>query len=103
MVDEGYSNEKVQQISGASLSAVSRWKRQYKDELAGVTPKATGLTAEQREIQGLKKQLARAKQDNEILKKGCGFLHQGKSRVELIRQMKKANPNLQNQTTMRCV
>lgn len=73
MVDEGYSNEQVQQISGASMSAVSRWKRQYRDELAGITPKATGLTAEQREIQGLKKQLARAKQDNEILKKAAAF------------------------------
>ena len=73
MVDEGYSNEQVQQISGASMSAVSRWKRQYKDELGGVTPKATGLTEEQREIQSLKKQLARAKQDNEILKKAAAF------------------------------
>ena len=32
MVDEGYSNKKVMEISGASESAVSRWKRQYMNE-----------------------------------------------------------------------
>ena len=35
MVDEGYSNKKVMEISGASESAVSRWKRQYINEMKG--------------------------------------------------------------------
>jgi transposase len=29
MVNEGYSNKQVMEISGAGETAVSRWKRQY--------------------------------------------------------------------------
>ncbi len=49
MIDEGYSNKKVMEISGASESFVSRWKRQYVAELKGHTPegkkKKTGQVA----------------------------------------------------------
>ena len=33
MVNEGYSNKQVMEISGAGETAVSRWKRQYLAEL----------------------------------------------------------------------
>ena len=70
MVDEGYTNQKVVSISGASSSAVTRWKRQYLDELKGCTPEGKeALTS----IQELEKQLWRAKRDNEILKKATAF------------------------------
>lgn len=39
MVEEGYSNQQIQEISGACSSAVVRWKRQYKAEKQGITPK----------------------------------------------------------------
>jgi transposase len=74
MVDEGYNNQKVVEISGACSSAVTRWKRQYLKELNGDTPKGKkALTLEQQRIQELEKQLWRANRDNEILKKATAF------------------------------
>ena len=72
MVEEGYTYKQVMDISGAGQTAVSRWKKQYIDEIHGKTPQGTqAMTAEQQEIQRLKKELWRAKRDNEILKKAA--------------------------------
>lgn len=38
MVENNYSNQQIQDISGASLSAIVRWKRQYLSERNGNTP-----------------------------------------------------------------
>jgi transposase len=77
MVEEGYSNKQIIEISGACSSAVTRWKRQYLAELNGITPTASALTKEQQEIQQLKKELWRAKRDNDILKKAAAlFINQ---------------------------
>ena len=74
MVEEGYTNQQVVEISGACSSAVTRWKRKYLKELNGDTPKEKkALTPEQQRIQELEKQLWRAKRDNEILKKATAF------------------------------
>jgi len=74
MVNEGYSNKKIMEISGASPTAVTRWKTQYLEELNGITPQGKkALTSEQQEIQDLRKQLWRAKRDNEILKKAAAI------------------------------
>jgi len=74
MVKEGYSTKQVQEISGAGATAVSRWKAQYLEELKGVTPQGKkALTPEQQEIQDLRKQLWRAKRDNDILKKATAI------------------------------
>lgn len=74
MVEEGYSNKQIQSISGASASAVTRWKSQYKTEKSGTTPQTQkALTPEQQRIQELEKQLWRAKMDNDILKKAAAF------------------------------
>jgi transposase len=74
MINEGYSNQQIMDISGAGPTAVSRWKKQYLEELAGKTPEGKkALTAEHKEIQSLKKQLWRAKRDNEILKKAAAI------------------------------
>jgi len=74
MVDEDYSNKQVMEISGAGASAVTRWKKQYLEELNGKTPEGKqALTPEQQKIQSLEKQLWRAKRDNEILKKATAF------------------------------
>jgi transposase len=49
-------------------------EKQYLDELNGNTPEnKQALTPEQQQIQGLEKQLWRAKRDNEILKKATAF------------------------------
>lgn len=77
MVNEDYSNKEIQKISGACSSAVARWKKQYQEELEGVTPVGkSALTAEQQRIQELEKKLWRAKRDNEILKKAAAFFIQ---------------------------
>ncbi len=74
MVNEGYTNKQIMEISGAGDSAVRRWKKQYLDELNGNTPQdKQALTPEQQKIQSLEKQLWRAKRDNEILKKATAF------------------------------
>jgi len=74
MVNEGYTNKQVMEISGAGDSAVVRWKKQYLAELKGQTPEGKkALTPEQQKIQELEKQLWRAKRDNEILKKATAF------------------------------
>ena len=74
MVEEGYSNKEIQEISGACSSAVTRWKKQYRNELSGITPDGKkALTLEHQRIQALEKQLWRARRDNEILKKAAAF------------------------------
>lgn len=74
MVNENYTIKQIMDISGAGQTAVNRWKNQYLAELSGKTPMSkNALTAEHQEIQQLKKQLWRAKRDNEILKKAAAI------------------------------
>ncbi len=63
MVDEGYSNQEVEEISGASSSAVSRWKARYLGELSGITSQTSAITPEHKRIQELEKQLKRAQRE----------------------------------------
>ncbi|MBB1436711.1 Mobile element protein [Vibrio casei] len=74
MVEEGYTNKQIEEMSGAGKSAVSRWKQQYLSELDGKSPgNVQALTPEQQRIQLLEKQLQRALRDNDILKKATAF------------------------------
>ena len=74
MVDDGYSNKQIMEISGAGATAVRRWKLQYIEEMSGITPQGKkALTPDQQRIQELEKQLYRAKRDNDILKKATAF------------------------------
>ena len=74
MVNENYTNKQIMEISGAGPTAVTRWKKQYLAELNGQAPEyGKAMTIEQQEIQSLKKQLWRAKRDNEILKKATAL------------------------------
>lgn len=74
MVEQGYTNMQIEDMSGAGKSAVSRWKVQYQAELAGKTPvNAKALTEDQRRIQLLEAQLKQAMRDNDILKKAAAF------------------------------
>ena len=77
MVEDGYSNQQIQEISGASSSAVVRWKKQYISEKKGNTPlHGSAITPEQKRIKELEKQLARANRDIEILKKATALFIQ---------------------------
>ena len=77
MVESGYTNKQIEQMSGAGQSAVSRWKAQYLSEISGKTPEnKSAITPEQQRIQELEKQLERAQRDNMILKKAAAFFIQ---------------------------
>lgn len=77
MVENNYSNQQLQDISGASLSAIVRWKRQYISERNGNTPViGNAITPEQQRIKELEKQLARAERDIDILKKASALFMQ---------------------------
>lgn len=74
MINENYTNQRIMDISGASKSAVSRWRQQYIQELDGIIPDGkSALTPDKQRIQELEKQLKRAQRDNEILKKATAF------------------------------
>jgi len=74
MVEENYSNNQIIELSGASSSAVVRWKKQYLAEVAGeMSPGKVALDPQIKRIQELEQQLAEAKKDNEILKKATAF------------------------------
>lgn len=74
MINEGYTNKQVMELSGAGATAISRWKKQYLEEINGQTPQGKkALTIEQQKIQELEKRLWRAKRDNDILKKAAAF------------------------------
>lgn len=74
MVEEGYTNKQIEEMSGAGKSAVSRWKQQYLSELEGNSPENShAFIPEQQRIQSLEKQLQRALRDNDILKKATAF------------------------------
>ncbi|MBT3446900.1 MAG: tyrosine-type recombinase/integrase [Candidatus Thioglobus sp.] len=50
MVNEGYTNKQIIDISGAGPTAVARWKKQYLAELDGQTPQSgKAMTPEQQE------------------------------------------------------
>ena len=77
MIHEGYSNQSVEELSGACSFAVSRWKRQYKLELGGLTPDGQkALTPEHQRIQELEREVRQLKRYNEILKKAAAFFIQ---------------------------
>ena len=64
MVEENYTNKKIQDISGACASAIAGWKRQYLAELSGHTPQnANAITVDQQRIQLLEKQLTQSQRD----------------------------------------
>ncbi|MDE1311801.1 IS3 family transposase [Vibrio aestuarianus] len=93
MVEDGYTNQQIQDISGACSSAVVRWKRQYKEEMLGMTPtNRVALTPEQQRIQELEKQLARAKRDIDIFKKSQRLVHTKSVKPDVVRKLKKAHP-----------
>lgn len=74
MIEDGYTNKQIEEMSGACKSAVSRWKVQYLAELQGKTPvNVKALTEDQRKIQLLDGQLKQALRDNDILKKAADF------------------------------
>tara|TARA_R110001599_G_C12069919_1_gene643974 strand:- start:545 stop:853 length:309 start_codon:yes stop_codon:yes gene_type:complete len=74
VVDQGYSVKQACESMGVSKSSMENWVRQLHQERRGETPKATGLTADQRKIQELEKKIRRIEMEKEILKKATALL-----------------------------
>ena len=77
LVEDNYSIEDVMGLSGASKSAVSRWKSDYLEYKQKNYSKQSGFISESDEIKFLKKKLARAERDITILKKAAALFSQG--------------------------
>ena len=74
VIDQGH---KVSDVCGQfdlGENMLRRWIKQVKFERNGGVPEATALTAEQREIQMLKKQIQKLEREKSILKKATALL-----------------------------
>ena len=74
VVDQGYRIQEAADAVGVSYSAMERWVRQLRLERNGQEPSTSPMTPEQIEIKALKKQIARLKEHNDILKKATALL-----------------------------
>ena len=74
VVDQQYSVREAATAVGVGQSTMDKWVRQLRQERQGVTPKHSAMTAEQRRIKELEKQLRRVEEHNVILKKATALL-----------------------------
>jgi transposase len=74
VLNQNYSIVDAAQAMNVGKSTMDKWVRQLKEEMQGVTPKASPMTPEQIEIRALKKKIARIEEHNEILKKATALL-----------------------------
>ncbi len=74
VVDQNYSIREAANAVGVGHSTMDKWARQLREELGGITPKATAMTPEQQQIKALEKKLRRVEEHNEILKKATALL-----------------------------
>lgn len=68
VLNQGYTQEEAAKSMGVGKSTVSKWVAHLRAERAGLEHKASPISPELVEIKELKKQIARMKLENEILK-----------------------------------
>lgn len=74
VLDQGYTIKAAATAVGVGNSTLEYWIRQLREERRGKTPAAAALTAEQRQIQALERQVRRLEMEKEILKKATALL-----------------------------
>lgn len=74
VVDKGYSIREAAAAMNVGHSSMDRWVAQLRKERVGETPQSKALTAEQQEIQRLRKHIRRVEEHNSILKKATALL-----------------------------
>lgn len=75
VVEQGRKATEVAESLGVGKSTLQKWLTQYRKEQQGIAPKSgNALTAEQREIQQLRKENQRLKMERDILKKASALL-----------------------------
>ncbi len=75
MIMDGLSTREASEKLGVSIKVLGRWKREYLNELKAVSSKESTLSASElaEQLSQVRKQLAREKRINEILKKTVGY------------------------------
>ena len=73
VIKHGYQVKEAAQAMNVGLSSLQRWLSQYRNEINGITPKATAITTEQKRIQELEAQVKQLKRDKDLLKKASAF------------------------------
>ena len=75
MVMDGLSTKEASDKLGISVKVLGTWKRKYLNELKLVSNKESNLSASElaEELSQVRRQLAREKRINEILKKTVGY------------------------------
>lgn len=76
VLDQQYSYQEAASAMGIGLSTLQRWTSHLKNEREGKTSPNNPLNPDQQRIQELERQLARAKEENTILKKASALLMQ---------------------------
>lgn len=74
VLDQGYTVKAACDAVGVGKTTLEYWIRQLREERKGKTPNSPALTAEQRQIQALEKQIKRLEMEKEILKKATALL-----------------------------
>jgi len=74
VVDQGYGITEAAKAMNVGKSTIDKWVRQLREERQGKSPKASPMTAEQRRIRELEKQVARLEMEKDILKKASALL-----------------------------
>ena len=74
VVEQGYTHKAACEAMGIGKSTLENWVRQLRSEQQGYTPKSSALTAEQKRIQELEKQVRKLETEKEILKKATALL-----------------------------
>ncbi|MBS54826.1 MAG: IS3 family transposase, partial [Oceanospirillaceae bacterium] len=70
VVDQGYTIREAAEAMNVGKSTMDKWVRQLKQERSGSTPSASPMTAEQRRLRELERQVKRLETEKDILKKG---------------------------------
>jgi transposase len=73
VIKHGYQVKEAANAMNVGLSSLQKWLRQYRNEVNGITPKETAITAEQQRIQELEAQVKQLKRDKDLLKKASAF------------------------------
>ncbi|WP_392559395.1 transposase [Orbus mooreae] len=73
VLNYSYAHKDAAKTMNVSISSIGRWVTQYRKERQGITPKSSALTAEQKRIQALEKQVKQLQSDNQLLKKASAF------------------------------
>ena len=75
VLDSGYTLKEAAESSNISLSAITSWVKQLKEERSGTTPQnVSAITAQQQQIQTLEKRIKQLELEKEILKKASALL-----------------------------